>query len=38
MRSTCKILVGKTEGERLLRIPRHRWEKTIRMDLTETER
>jgi hypothetical protein len=29
-----KILVGKPEGKRLLKTPRHRWEDNIRMDLT----
>jgi len=36
MRSSCSILVGKSEGKRLLRNPRHRWKDNIRMDLRET--
>jgi hypothetical protein len=35
MRNTYNILVGKPEGERPLRRPRHRWEDNIRMDLRE---
>jgi hypothetical protein len=34
MRNAYKILVGKAEGKRPLRRPRHRW-KEIRMDLGE---
>jgi hypothetical protein len=34
-RKLYKVLVGKPEGKRLLRRPRHRWEDGIRMDLTE---
>jgi hypothetical protein len=30
-----RVLVGKPEGKRLLRIPRRRWEDNITMDLTE---
>jgi hypothetical protein len=30
-----KIFVGKSEGKRSLRRPRHRWEDNIRMDLRE---
>jgi hypothetical protein len=30
-----KILVGKPEGNRPLRRPRHRWEDNIKMDLRE---
>jgi hypothetical protein len=30
-----KVLVGKPEGRRPLRRPRHRWEDGIRMDLEE---
>jgi hypothetical protein len=30
-----KILVGKSEGTRLLGIPRSRWEDNIKMDLRE---
>jgi len=29
--------VGKFEGKRPLRIPRHRWEDNIKMDLQELE-
>jgi hypothetical protein len=35
MRNTCKILVGKPEGKRLLRMPGHRWKDFIKMDLRE---
>jgi hypothetical protein len=35
MRNTYNILVGKHEGKRSLRIPRHRWEDNIRMDFRE---
>jgi hypothetical protein len=34
-RKVCKLLVGKPEGKRPLRRPRHRWENGIRMDLGE---
>jgi hypothetical protein len=34
-RKVCKVLVGKPEGKRPLRRPRHRWENGIRMDLGE---
>jgi hypothetical protein len=37
MRSACKILVGKPEGERPLTIPRHCCKDHIKMDLTETK-
>jgi hypothetical protein len=37
MRNAYNILVGKAEGKRLLRRPRHRWEGDIRMELRETE-
>jgi hypothetical protein len=33
MRSVYKILIGKSEGKRILRRPRHRWEDNIIMDL-----
>jgi hypothetical protein len=36
MRSTVKILIGKTEGKRSLPRPRSRWEHNIDMGLTET--
>jgi hypothetical protein len=32
-RKVYKVLVGKLEGKRSLRRPRHRWEDGIRMDL-----
>jgi hypothetical protein len=35
MRNEYKILVGKPDGKRPLRRPRHRWEHSIRMDLRE---
>jgi hypothetical protein len=35
-RKVYKVLVGKPEGKRPLRSPRHRWEDGIRMDLRET--
>ena len=34
-RSAFKILTGAPAGKRLLRIPRHRWDDNIRMDLEE---
>jgi hypothetical protein len=34
-RVVYRDLVGKSEGERLLGRPRHRWEDNIRMDLQE---
>jgi hypothetical protein len=34
-RKVHRVLVGKPEGKRLLRRPRHRWEDGIRMDLRE---
>jgi hypothetical protein len=34
-RNAYKILVGKPEGKRPLRRPRHRWADNIEMDLTE---
>jgi hypothetical protein len=34
-RKVYKVLVGKPEGKRALRRPRHRWEVGIRMDLRE---
>jgi hypothetical protein len=34
-RGAYGILVGKLEGRRPLRRPRHRWEDNIKMDLTE---
>jgi hypothetical protein len=35
MRGAYNILVGKPEGRRPLRRPRHRWEDNNRMDLWE---
>jgi hypothetical protein len=35
-RNMYKISVGKPEGKRLLRRPRHRWEDIIKMDFRET--
>jgi hypothetical protein len=35
IRNVYKILVGKREGKRLLRRPRHRWEDNIKMDLRD---
>jgi hypothetical protein len=34
-RNTYRLLVGKPEGKRPLRWPRHRWVNNIRMDLGE---
>jgi hypothetical protein len=34
-RNAYRILVGKPEGNRQLRRPRHRWEDNIRMDFRE---
>jgi hypothetical protein len=34
-RGVRRVLVGKPEGERLLRRPRRRWEDNIKMDLYE---
>ena len=34
-RNAYRILVGKREGKRLLKSPRHRWEDNIKMDLKE---
>ena len=34
-RSVYRVLVGKPEGKRPLRRPRHRWEDNIKMDLQE---
>jgi hypothetical protein len=35
MRNVYSILVGKSEGEGSLGIPRHRWKDNVRMDLKE---
>jgi hypothetical protein len=35
MRNANKILIGKPEGKRPLKRPRHRWADNIRMDLRE---
>ena len=34
-RGVYRVLVGKPEGKRTLRRPRHRWEDNIKMDLQE---
>jgi hypothetical protein len=34
-RNACRLLVGKPEGKRPLRRPRHRWVDNIRIDLGE---
>jgi len=34
-RGVCKVLVGKSEGKRLLGRPRRRWDDNIKMDLQE---
>jgi hypothetical protein len=34
-RGVYRVLVGKSEGERPLGRPRHRWEDNIKMDLRE---
>jgi hypothetical protein len=35
MRNVYRSLLGKPEGKRPFRRPRHRWEDNIRMDLKE---
>jgi hypothetical protein len=35
-RDTYRVLVGKPEGQRPLRKPRHRWEDNIKIDLQDT--
>jgi hypothetical protein len=35
VRKVCMVLVGKLEGKRSLKKPRHRWEDGIRMDLRD---
>jgi hypothetical protein len=35
MSGACRVLVGKSEGKRLLGIPRHRWEGNIKLDIQE---
>jgi hypothetical protein len=37
-RNACNDFVGKSEGIRQLRRPRHRWEDNIRIDLWESVR
>jgi hypothetical protein len=37
-RGVHRMLVGKPEGKRPLRIPRRRWEDNIKMDLREVGR
>jgi hypothetical protein len=34
-RNACRILVGKSEGKRPLRRPKHRWVNNIKMHLKE---
>jgi len=34
-RGVYRVLVGKSDGRRSLRRPRHRWEDNIKMDLQE---
>jgi hypothetical protein len=34
-RNSCRILIGKPEGKRPARGPRHRWEDNIKIDLKE---
>jgi hypothetical protein len=34
-RGVYRVLVGRPEGKRQLRRPRHRWENNIKMDLRE---
>ena len=36
-RGACRVFVGRPEGKRLLRRPRHRWKENIKMDLREVE-
>jgi hypothetical protein len=36
-RGLYRVLVGKPEGKRPLRRPRHRWEENIKVDLQELE-
>jgi hypothetical protein len=35
IRGAYRVLVGNSEGKRLLGRPRHRWENNIKMDLQE---
>jgi len=35
MPGACRVLVGRSEGKRLLGTSRHRWEDNIKMDLQE---
>jgi len=37
MKGIDRILMGKPEGKRPLRRPRHRWEENIKMDFQEVE-
>jgi hypothetical protein len=32
-RNTCRVLVGKPEGKRLVGRPKHRWEDNIKIDM-----
>ena len=34
-RGGYRVLVGKSEGKRLLKRPRHKWEDNIKMDLQD---
>jgi hypothetical protein len=34
-RGVYRVLVGKPEGKETIRVPRHRWEDNIKMDLQE---
>jgi hypothetical protein len=36
-RNACRMYVGKPEGRRPLRRPRHRWVDNIKMELREIE-
>jgi hypothetical protein len=36
VRKAYEVLVGRPEGKRRFRRPRHRWENDIRIDLRET--
>ena len=36
-RGACMMFVGRPEGKRLLRRPRHRWKENIKLDLQKVE-
>ena len=36
-RVACRMFVGRPEGKRPLRRPRHRWKETIKKDLQKVE-